>query len=167
MSQAQLITNELIEKAKKYLMSLPPKNKVTPHIAAITLGSAFKRGLKLGYTIKEIQEILEKEGITLSIQKIKFGIRSISSDKNDTDMALKKSSKDNAPIDNQEKTNSSEDIQNNEKSPATPQDTTENSNDNIQKDSIQTSATDKAEIKPLPTTNIDGFTFTDIPLDRL
>lgn len=167
MAQAQLITNELIEKAKKYLMSLPPKNKVTPQVAAQTLGSAFKRGLKLGYTIKEIQEILEKEGITLSIQKIKLGIRSISSDKNDTDMALGKSSKENDSIDNLAQTKSASGMQNNEKSSAPPQNTTRNSKDNIQKDSVQTSATDKAGIKPLPTTNVDGLTFADIPLDRL
>lgn len=65
------LTGETIEKISEHLKSIPPKNKFSKKEAIEKLSGEIQELKQKGYSIKEIKEILEKQGLKTSIATLR------------------------------------------------------------------------------------------------
>jgi hypothetical protein len=72
MAKGRNITSEQITAVKKRLRSLPVKNTGKSREKAMELlGMDFQKAMKKGYTLKDIQEFLAEEGISIPAYLLK------------------------------------------------------------------------------------------------
>ena len=65
------LTGEDIEKILEHLKSIPPKNKFSKKETIEKLSGEIQKLKQKGYSIKEIKEILEKQGLKTSIATLR------------------------------------------------------------------------------------------------